>query len=90
MTLAWPEDLAKLRIEELAVLYRANDAWSRDLSKRVKILMDGKAAGVISEDNYATTMRITNKDIAECGRRRQLLANIRKNRVGGAITSPTR
>jgi hypothetical protein len=90
MTLAWPEDLAKLKIEELADLFRANEAWSRDLSQRVRILTNGKAAGVISEDDYATTMRITNKDIAECVRRRQLLANIRKNRVGGAITSPTR
>jgi hypothetical protein len=76
MTLAWPEDLAKLKIEDLVNLYRANEAWFKDLSLRVKILTDGKAAGVIGEDNYATTMRITNKDIAECIRRRKLLGKL--------------
>ena len=72
----WPEDLAKLTIEELADLYRANEAWSNDLNRRVKILMDGKAAGVIGEDDYASGMKITNKDIAECIRRRQLLGKL--------------
>ena len=54
MTTAWPEDLTKLTIDELADLYRANEAWSKDLKERVKILTKGKAAGVISEDTYAT------------------------------------
>ena len=74
--MSWPEDLTKLSIEGLADLYRANEAWSKDLKQRVKILTDGKAAGVISEDAYANSMKSTNKDIAECVRRRQLLGKL--------------
>jgi hypothetical protein len=45
--MSWPEDLSRLTIEELADLYRANEAWAKDLKRRVKILTDGKVAGVI-------------------------------------------
>ncbi len=55
MATAWLEDLSKLTIEELADMYRANEAWSSDLKLRVKLLMDGKVAGVISEDVYASS-----------------------------------
>ena len=37
---------------------------------------DGRAAGVISEDAYANGMKTTNKDIAECVRRSQLLGKL--------------
>jgi hypothetical protein len=77
--MSWPKDIAKVTIEELADLYRANEAWRKDLNLRVKILMDGKAAGVIGENNYATSMRVTNKDIAECVRRRELLGRLTVN-----------
>jgi hypothetical protein len=81
--MAWPEDLSKLTIEELADMYRANEAWDKDLKLRVKLLMDGKAVGGVSDDVYASTMKITNKDIAECVRRSQLLTNeLSKRRVG--------
>jgi hypothetical protein len=48
----------------------------KDLKLRVKILMDGKAAGVIGEDAYANTMKSINKDMAECVRRSQSLGKL--------------
>jgi len=74
--MSWPENLAKLTIEELADLYRTNETWSNDLKLRVKILMDGKAVGVIGEHEYDISIKSTNKDIAECIRRRQLLGKL--------------
>jgi hypothetical protein len=74
--MSWPEDLTKLTIEELADLYRANEAWAKDLKRRVKILTDGKVAGVIGEHDYASGMESANKDIGECVRRRQLLGKL--------------
>jgi hypothetical protein len=76
MTTAWLEDLSKLTIEELAALHRANEAWYEDLKQRVKLLTDGKAVGVIGEDDYTNSMKVTNKDIADCVRRRQLLGKL--------------
>ena len=72
----WPDDLSKLTIEELAGLHRANEAWSNDLKRRVKILTDGKAVGAIGKDDYANGMKSINKDIAECVRRTQLLGKL--------------
>ena len=74
--MAWPEDLTKLTIEELADLYRANQVWSKDLKQRVKLLMDGRASGAISENVYDSGMTSTNKDIAECVRRIQVLGKL--------------
>ena len=76
MAIAWPEDLAKLSIDELAALHRANEVWAKDLKQRIKILTDGKALGAIGEDDYANGMKSINKDIAECVRRSQLLCKL--------------
>jgi hypothetical protein len=72
----WPDDLSKLTIEQLADLYRANEIWSKDLKQRVKLLIDGRASGAISENVYDSGMTSTNKDIAECVRRSQLLGKL--------------
>jgi hypothetical protein len=72
----WPDDLSKLTIEQLADLYRANEIWSKDLKQRVKLLIDGRASGAISENVYDSGITSTNKDIAECVRRSQLLGKL--------------
>lgn len=74
--MSWPENLTKLTIEELGVLHRRNEVWAKQLRLQVKLLMDTKTAGQISEDQYANQITITNKDIAECVRRRQLLGKL--------------
>jgi hypothetical protein len=72
----WPDDFSKLNIEQLADLYRANEIWSKDLKQRVKLLIDGRASGAISENVYDSGITSTNKDIAECVRRSQLLGKL--------------
>ena len=52
--------------------------------------MDGKAAGTIGENDYAASMKITNKDIAEVAR--PPTAQTRTRKTGskvGAMISPT-
>jgi hypothetical protein len=49
---------------------------AKQLRLQVKLLMDTKTAGQISEDEYANQITITNKDIAECVRRRQLVGKL--------------
>jgi hypothetical protein len=75
--MSWQEDLKKNTAEELAALRQANDAWSKDLNLRVKILMEGLMKSKITDgvDEYASGLRNTNKDIAECSRRSQLLTD---------------
>ena len=74
--MSWPEDLAKITPEEFATLHRANEAWSKNLKLRFKILGDAKTAGDFSEDEYDSSMKSINKDIAECIRRGQLLGKL--------------
>ena len=74
--MSWPQDLSKLTIEELAALHRDNEAWSKNLKLRVKILGGAKTAGDFSEDEYDSSMKAINRDIAECIRRGQLLGKL--------------
>jgi len=72
----WPEDLSGLTIEELATLQSRNEIWEKELKLHVKLLVDAKTAGQISDDEFATQIAVTNKDIAECVRRHQLLGKL--------------
>jgi hypothetical protein len=73
--MAWPEDLTKITAEELAALHQENEAWGKDLRIRIKGLMDGKVAGDIGKDEYATNRKIANKGMNEYRRRGRLLVH---------------
>lgn len=73
--MSWADNLVNIATDELAALRLDNEEWSRNLILRIKTLIHAKTAGDISEDEYDSSIIATNKDIAECIRRNQLLTH---------------
>jgi len=69
------EDFSKCSMEEVVRSVTENRAWNKELRLSTRVLVSSRLAKQIGADEYATTRRLTNENVAECERRRIILMN---------------
>ncbi|MBL8217792.1 MAG: hypothetical protein JNL62_01105 [Bryobacterales bacterium] len=72
---AWTDDLSHYSSEEILRVQDENRQWYKALRVRVNALIDNKLAKRIGSEEYSAGRVETNKDVAECRRRLQMLIN---------------
>jgi len=71
----WPDDLPECSLQEVLQTKSENRAWNKTLRHRVTVLVDGRLAKRISQEEYAVDRQQGNEDAAECRRRGTILDN---------------
>ena len=71
----WLNDFATCTLENVISSRESNNAWSNELRLRINALMDSKLASEISQEEYASKRKIANEEVAECKRRKLVLAH---------------
>ena len=72
---SWTEDISKCTLEELLRSQVENRAWYKEIRRKASAVMDSKLAKEIGPEEYAEKRKVSNEDVAECGRRGRILAN---------------
>ncbi len=71
----WSEHFLTSTLDEVTLSQVENQQWYKELQRKTNALMDSKLAKQIGPEEYATNRKAANDEMAECRRRRAILAN---------------
>ena len=63
------------RMEEVVRLVVENRAWNKELRLNTRMLVSNRLSKQIDAEEYATSRKLANEDVAECKRRGIFLMN---------------
>ncbi len=76
----WCENVSECTLDEVASLRNENRAWHKELRRQTGVLVDGKLAKRIGQEEYVAERTVANAAIAECQRRGRIIASEIMNR----------
>jgi hypothetical protein len=83
----WSEDFSGYSLEEVLRSQTENREWSRELRLRTNALVNSRLANNISQADYLTDRKLTQKDAVECRRRAGILDTLIADRASHAVSS---
>jgi hypothetical protein len=78
--MAWSDEVSGLNPREFHDAVDENRAWGKRLREGTQALVKARLAKTITNEEYIAGRKLSNDEVAECNRRRELLARCEAHR----------